>query len=119
MTERLAIAALGHHGDGVADGPQGAIYVANALPGEIVDVEAWPEHPDRRHVVQIVTPSADRISPFCPHFAVCGGCAVQHLAEEPYRRWKRELVVAALAQAGIATDVGDLIDAHGAGRRRA
>src|SRR5262249_21635406 len=54
-----------------------------------------------------------------PHFGVCGGCALQHWDTARYRAWKRGLVVAALAQAGLQAPIGDLIDAHGAGRRRA
>ena len=119
MTERLVIASFGHRGDGVADGADGPLYVPNALPGETVEVEAWPSHPDRRQVLRILSPSAERIAPICPHFGVCGGCAVQHWRADSYRTWKRGLVIAALAQAGIDADVGELVDAHGAGRRRA
>ena len=36
-----------------------------------------------------------------------------------YRAWKRGLVVDALEREGVAAEVGDLVDAHGAGRRRA
>src|SRR5262249_28088151 len=36
-----------------------------------------------------------------------------------YHLWKRSLVVEALAQANVVAPVNDLIDAHGAGRRRA
>ena len=36
-----------------------------------------------------------------------------------YRAWKRGLVVEALEREGVAAEVGDLVDAHGAGRRRA
>jgi 23S rRNA (uracil1939-C5)-methyltransferase len=119
VAERIAIARLGHHGDGVADGPDGAIYVPGALPGETVEVEPVAGHPDRRQLVRIEQPSADRIAPICPHFGICGGCAVQHLDETRYRAWKRGLVVEALRQAKIDAPVGDLIDAHGDGRRRA
>ena len=119
MTERLVITSIGHRGDGVADGADGPLYVPNALPGETVEVEAWPGHPDRRQVLRILSPSAERIAPICPHFGVCGGCAVQHWRADSYRTWKRGLVIAALAQAGIDADVGELVDAHGAGRRRA
>jgi 23S rRNA (uracil1939-C5)-methyltransferase len=49
---------------------------------------------------------------------VCGGCAVQHWRSDHYRAWKRDLVVSALREAGIETEVGDLVDAHGEGRRR-
>lgn len=119
MTERLQIADIGHRGDGIADTAAGAAYVPYTLPGEIVDVEDWPGHPDRRRLVAVVQPSPQRIEPFCPHFGTCGGCAIQHWAEPHYRAWKRDLVVAALHQAGIAAEVGDLVDAHGEGRRRA
>jgi 23S rRNA (uracil1939-C5)-methyltransferase len=113
------IARLGHRGDGIADGPAGAIYVPGTLPGETVEVEDVAGHPDRRRLLQIEQPSAERIAPICPHFGVCGGCAVQHWAGARYRAWKRGLVVEALRQAGVDAPVADLIDAHGQGRRRA
>src|SRR5262245_16018855 len=99
--------------------PDGPLYVPYALPGETVEVEPVPGHPDRRHLLRVETGSPDRIAPICPHFARCGGCAVQHWEWQRYRAWKRDLVVTALAQAGMAADVDDLVDAHGEGRRRA
>ncbi len=119
MIERLTILRIGHRGDGIADGPDGPIYVPGALPGETVEVEAVPGHPDRRSLLRVERPSAERIAPICPHFGVCGGCAVQHWDAVPYREWKRSLVVEALRQAGLDAPVADLIDAHGEGRRRA
>ena len=119
MVERLVIARLGHRGDGVADGPAGAIYVPGTLPGETVEVEEVVGHPDRRRLLQVWQPSPQRIAPICPHFGVCGGCAVQHWQDAQYRAWKRDLVVAALRQVRLNAPVADLIDAHGDGRRRA
>jgi 23S rRNA (uracil1939-C5)-methyltransferase len=119
MTERLLIAALGRRGDGVAEvAGEEPVYVPYTLPGEIVAVEAVPGHPDRRHLLRLETASPDRIVPVCRHFGICGGCAVQHWDEAPYRAWKRDLVVQALRDVGIDVPVADLIDAHGAGRRR-
>jgi len=119
VVERLAIDRLGHRGDGIADAPAGALYVPYVLPGETVEVERVPGHPDRRHALRVEVESPERIAPICPHFAVCGGCALQHWDAARYRAWKRGLVVAALVQAGLPAPVGDIIDAHGAGRRRA
>jgi len=113
------IARLGSRGDGIADTAAGTIYVPYALPGETAEVEPWPGHPDRRQLIKIDVASSDRIVPICPHFGVCGGCALQHLATARYRDWKRALVVAALERAGLDAPVDDLIDAHGEGRRRA
>ena len=119
VIERLAIVRLGHRGDGIAEGPEGAIYVPGTLPGETAEVENWPGHPDRRQLLNVEVPSAQRIAPICPHFGVCGGCALQHWQTAAYRAWKRGLVVEALRQAGIEAPVAELIDAHGDGRRRA
>lgn len=119
MVERLTIIGVGHRGDGVAEGPDGAIYVPGTLPGEAVEVEEVPGHPDRRRLLNIERESPERIAPICPHFGVCGGCAVQHWDEAHYRAWKRSLVVEALRQAGLDAPVAELIDAHGEGRRRA
>jgi 23S rRNA (uracil1939-C5)-methyltransferase len=118
VIEHLTIARLGKRGGGVVDSKDGPIYVPYALPGETVEVEGWQGHSDRRRMLRLETASADRIAPICPHFGICGGCAVQHLRWDHYRAWKRDLVVAALAQVGIAVEVGDLVDAHGEGRRR-
>jgi len=119
VIERLVIDRLGHRGDGIAETPEGSLYVPYVLPGETVEAEPIPGHGDRRHAVRVEIESPERISPICPHFGVCGGCALQHWETARYRAWKRELVVAALAQAGLEAPVESLIDAHGAGRRRA
>ena len=110
---------VGHLGDGIADGADGAIYVPGALPGETVEVEGVAGHPDRRRLLHVDAASAQRITPICPHFGVCGGCAVQHWEIARYRAWKRDLVTTALRQTGLDAQVAELIDAHGKGRRRA
>ena len=119
MTQRLVILRVGHRGDGIADVAGEPVFIPYTLPGESVDAEPVPGHPDRAQLLRVETPSPDRIDPFCPHFGICGGCATQHWAEAPYRAWKRDLVVTALAQAGFDAPVDALIDAHGEGRRRA
>jgi 23S rRNA (uracil1939-C5)-methyltransferase len=119
MIERLIVTHLGHRGDGVVDGEAGPVYVPYTLPGETVEVEAWPGHPDRRQLLRVESASAERIAPICPHFGVCGGCALQHWNTNEYSAWKRDLVRTALQQAGLDAPVDDLIDAHGEGRRRA
>ena len=118
MVEQLTITDLGHRGDGIAQGADGAIYVPGTLPGETVTVESVPGQPDRRRLLEVLDPSPQRVPPICAHFNVCGGCALQHWSEAPYRTWKQGLVITALRQAGLDAPVGDLIDAHGDGRRR-
>lgn len=119
VVERVKIDHVGHRGDGVCLDAGEAIYVPYTLGGETVEVDHVPgHHPDRRKLLAVEVASPERIEPFCPHFGVCGGCAIQHWATESYRAWKRNIVVETLAQAGIVCEVAPLIDAHGAGRRR-
>jgi 23S rRNA (uracil1939-C5)-methyltransferase len=118
VVERLVIDHVGHRGDGVSVADDTAVYVPYALGGETVEAEQVHGHPDRRHLLAVETASAERIVPFCPHFTVCGGCAIQHWQPDRYRAWKRDLVIETLKQAKFDCEVAALIDAHGAGRRR-
>jgi len=119
VVERLVIDHVGHFGDGVALADGQNVYVPYTLGGETVEVAAVPgHHPDRRRLLQVERASPERVTPFCQHFGICGGCAIQHWETERYRAWKRDLVVEALAHAKIACEVDPLIDAHGLGRRR-
>ncbi len=118
---RLRIERLGERGEGVARaGRAGWLHVPYALPGELVTVDDQAEPATAiGTLIGIVEPSPDRVAPFCPYFARCGGCAIQALAAPPYAAWKRQLLVEALARAGVEAAIDPLVDAHGAGRRRA
>src|SRR6266508_1840912 len=110
VAERLTFTRVGRHGDGIAETPAGPVYVPYTLPGETAEVEPWPGHPDRGHLVKIDVASPDRIAPICPHFGTCGGCALQHWTAARYRDWKRALVRESLALAGLEAPVDALVD---------
>jgi len=119
VAETLLIDHVAHRGDGLAFVDGEAVYVPCTLGGETVEVEHVPgHHPDRRRLLAVTSASPERIEPFCRHFGVCGGCAIQHWQIDRYRAWKRNIVVETLRQAKLDCDVAPLIDAHGAGRRR-
>ena len=115
MNETLLVDRLGQRGDGIAAAPGGSVFVPFALPGETVRAVVDGE---RGQLVEIIAPSESRIAAICPLFTRCGGCAAQHMAPGLYREWKRQQVVTALARAGIEAPVAEVVDAHGAGRRR-
>lgn len=115
---RVTIDRLGGRGEGVAHVEGHRLFVPYALPGETVSVDRV-ETDDRATLVGILAQSPDRIAPVCRYFTTCGGCAVQAWADAPYAAWKRNLLVEALSRAGVAAEVAPLVDAHGAGRRRA
>jgi 23S rRNA (uracil1939-C5)-methyltransferase len=116
LNAELTIARLGQRGEGLARQGGDMIAVPYALPGETVRAEI---DGDRAKLVEVLTPSADRVPSFCKYFTICGGCAVQTLAWPPYADWKRGLVVEGLSRAKIETQILPLVDAHGVGRRRA
>src|SRR6266404_4091828 len=118
VVERLVIDHVGHRGDGVAFAGGQTVYVPYALAGEAVEVAPVSDHPDRRRLLQVEHASPQRVTAFCQHFGICGGCAIQHWESERYRAWKRDIVVETLAQAKLDCEVYQLIDAHGLGRRR-
>jgi len=74
------VAGLTHEGEGVVHGGKTA-FVAGALPGEFVRFRRTRRH--RQHddgeLLEVLEPSAARVVARCPHFGVCGGCALQHL----------------------------------------
>lgn len=112
----LQIARLAHKGDGVADTGNGPLFVPFTLAGETVTLR---RDGAKAALVSVVTPSAHRVAPACRHFGSCGGCALQHMEHAAYLGWKRDQVIAALADRGIETKVQPTVDASGRGRRRA
>ena len=98
----LTIDRLGHLGHGIMQGPEGPIFVSGVLPGEEVSGTIAG---DRLEDVRIVTPSADRVKPPCVHARACGGCQLQHAADDFVAAWKREVVCTALGAQGLAADV--------------
>ena len=80
--EWLRIESLDLEAQGVAHNAEGkVVFVEDALAGEEVQVAVrrrknnW----EQASLVALRRQSAQRVVPRCPHFGVCGGCALQHL----------------------------------------
>ncbi|MGB6241319.1 MAG: 23S rRNA (uracil(1939)-C(5))-methyltransferase RlmD [Castellaniella sp.] len=81
MLYPLDIESLDLEGQGIAHHEGKVVFVAGALPGERVLARQTRRKPsyDKARVEQVLRPSSQRTQPPCPHFGVCGGCAMQHL----------------------------------------
>lgn len=112
----FTIARLGHLGDGIILGPDGAIFAAQTLPGEEVEgtVKA-----DQLTDLRIVTPSAVRVKPPCTHARTCGGCLMQHASDAFVAEWKTTIVRGALAGQGLEAELRPIVTSPARSRRRA
>ena len=107
----IEITRIGAQGDGIGE----RTFVPLTLPGETVRARVEGE---RGELEAVLTASPDRVAPPCPHFGVCGGCALQHWAAEPYLAWKRDRVIEALSREGLETEVLPTFASPPASRRR-
>ena len=75
------IASLDHEARGITRLDGKAIFVDGALPGETVEYASFRRKSkfELAHLVRVLKPSNARVEPRCPHFGVCGGCAMQHM----------------------------------------
>ncbi|THU36976.1 23S rRNA (uracil(1939)-C(5))-methyltransferase RlmD [Niastella caeni] len=78
------------------------IFIEGAVPGDVVDVQLskskkeWAEG----KAIHFHSWSADRVTPFCDHFGVCGGCKWQMLPYEKQLQYKQNEVVQNLRRIG-------------------
>lgn len=112
----VSINDLSHDGRGVARWPDGhahagkTVFVAGALPGETVVVQqtARSRHFDEAKTLEVLEASSDRVAPRCPHFGICGGCVLQHLAEDRQIAYKQQVLLDNLQRIGHVTPVAVL-----------
>lgn len=101
----LTITNLAHDGRGVATYGDHAehneekhgkkVFVSFALPNETVSVKITGsrkslEEGDTLEV--LANPNAERTTPPCPHFGVCGGCSLQHWQPDGQTTFKQSVL---------------------------
>lgn len=94
--------SLTHEGLAVAHVAGKAVFIHGALPGERVRFryQRRRRRYDTAVAVEILEPSADRLPPPCPHFGVCGGCSLQHLASAAQVAAKQNILLENLERIG-------------------
>ncbi|MDO5695377.1 MAG: 23S rRNA (uracil(1939)-C(5))-methyltransferase RlmD [Eubacteriales bacterium] len=81
-------------GDGVAKPDGFAVFIIGAIPGDLLRIAMTKvkKHYGYARILEILTPSPDRIPPYPGEHERCGGCRIQHMAYEAQLRWKRTQV---------------------------
>ncbi len=86
MTISEPIIRLAAKGDGITETGR---HASGAVPGDSIDAEG------------IITPGAHHIAPVCRHFAVCGGCQLQHADDAVLADFVHDRVVNAAKGQGL------------------
>jgi len=118
-TVLLTVTRVGVRGDGIAEHQGKPVYIPFAAPGDRLRVRLGKARDEGRQatLVEVVEPGA-RQKPPCAHFGSCGGCALQHLAENAYRDMKEEQVRSALVHRGLDAGLVEPLVALPPGTRR-
>ena len=90
----ITIDALTNLGAGVGRIDGWVVFVPFSLPGEFVKARIFRNDKNCSHadLIEVLTPSPDRIEPGCPLFGECGGCQYQHLSYAKQLAWKTRQV---------------------------
>jgi 23S rRNA (uracil1939-C5)-methyltransferase len=96
------IESLNHDARGVARVNGKVTFIEGALPGESVRFRYLNRRKsyDNAVLLDVLTPSPDRIAPRCPHFGVCGGCSLQHLRLSAQLAAKQRVLADSLGHIG-------------------
>ncbi len=97
-------------GEALVDGPR-PTRVFGGIPGEEARVHVLHRggNEDYAEWAGADAPSTDRVEPTCPRWRACGGCPWMHLDAPAARRWRRQRVTDALAEAGVHAEVDDVV----------
>jgi 23S rRNA (uracil1939-C5)-methyltransferase len=81
VISNLTIESVDLDAQGLARHEGKVVFIENALLGEKVDVEITRNKSSysKGHAIAWHRESAQRVVPKCPHYGVCGGCAMQHV----------------------------------------
>jgi tRNA/tmRNA/rRNA uracil-C5-methylase (TrmA/RlmC/RlmD family) len=103
----LRIEDIAFGGKGVAREQGKAVFVPYTIEGEMVSAEIVREKKQfaEAELVEVKESSAHRVTPQCPYFGRCGGCAYQHVEYEHQLAIKWRQVRDALQRIGKLKDV--------------
>lgn len=92
--ENVLITDIGAEGMAIAKVDDLVVFVPQVIPGDVCDLQVTRQRKRfyEAKVVRINHYSDDRVTPFCTHFGVCGGCKWQNLPYEKQLFYKQKQV---------------------------
>ncbi len=103
--ENVLITDIGAEGMAIGKVDDLVVFVPLVIPGDVCDLQVTRQRKRFREarVVRINQFSPDRVTPFCAHFGVCGGCKWQNLPYEKQLFYKQKQVSDQLTRIGKVT----------------
>jgi 23S rRNA (uracil1939-C5)-methyltransferase len=94
LLKEVMIETLGAEGRALARVDNWVVFVKQALPGDVVDLQVYRKKGRymEARVVHTHRYSDQRTHPFCDHFGICGGCKWQHLPYDRQLYYKQQQV---------------------------
>ena len=103
LFENIEVIDAGAKGKTIAKAPDGrVIFLSNAVPGDIVDVQTFKKRKSyyEGKAINFIKQSEKRTQPVCEHFEHCGGCKWQHMKYKDQLFYKEKEVVDHLTRIG-------------------
>ncbi|WP_026959889.1 23S rRNA (uracil(1939)-C(5))-methyltransferase RlmD [Aliagarivorans taiwanensis] len=98
IQKNLKVESLDHHLNGVVKSQGKTWFVADALPGELIDIQAATTKDSKARLLKRHNDSEQRVAPHCQYYARCGGCSAQHLSSDDQREYKKQAVANLLSR---------------------
>jgi 23S rRNA (uracil-5-)-methyltransferase RumA len=97
-TFKTRIKKWGINGEGISFIERKPVFIAGAMPGELVEAELVDEQEkySRAELVSVLEPSARRRDSICANAKACGGCALNHVVYKEQTKMKEQLLAEAL-----------------------
>lgn len=102
----LKITGMGNEGEGIGKVDGFPLFIKDALPGDVIQAKVLKVKKTYGYarLMEILTPSPERIEPLCPLHRSCGGCQIQALSYEKQLKFKWEKVQGQLIRIGGFAD---------------
>jgi 23S rRNA (uracil1939-C5)-methyltransferase len=100
--ENIEITDIGAEGKAIARVNDVVVFTTHVIPGDVVNLQVTKKRTKymEARVSKLVSESPDRVTAFCEHFEVCGGCKWQFLPYEKQLFYKQKQVADQLRRIG-------------------
>lgn len=108
----ITIEDMGNEGEGIGHIDGMAVFVKDAVVGDVARIKIIKAKKNYAYgrLMELVTPSAYRVDPICPHARRCGGCSIMQVDYAKQLAWKQDKVMNCLKRIGGITNVEELME---------